>query len=330
MRKPRFKAGPELPFAFYHCTSRVVDQAFKLGEEEREMFVHLVRQQAAFCQIRLVTFCVLSNHFHLLVEVPSRPANLPSDEVLLERLGAFYSRRAMAGIRQEWQRRASDPARLDAYRQSFWRRMWDLSEFMKSVKQRFSWWYNRGHARKGTLWEERFGSVLVEGPGPTLAMVAAYIDLNPVRAGLVNDPKDYRWCGYAQAVAGDRLHAEGLQRVMPPGSDYLADYRKLLYAEGAEEGVPGEGTSVRRGFDRAEVQRVWEEGGQLSITQLLRCRVRHFVEGLVLGSKPFVEGFFDRFRDRFGSRRQTGARPLPGVDAPDLYSLRELRFGPIR
>ena len=44
--------------------------------------------------------------------------------------------------------------------------------------------------------------------------MAAYIDLNPVRAGMVDDPKDYRWCSYAEAVAGKKRSREGLQRVM--------------------------------------------------------------------------------------------------------------------
>lgn len=52
-----------------------------------------------------------------------------------------------------------------------------------------------------TLWAERFKSVLVEGFGNALETVAAYIDLNPVWAGIVEDPKDYRFCGYAEAVA---------------------------------------------------------------------------------------------------------------------------------
>jgi len=46
-------------------------------------------------------------------------------------------------------------------------------------------------------WAERFKSVLLEG-GEALAAVAAYIELNPVRAGLCADPKDYRYCGFGR------------------------------------------------------------------------------------------------------------------------------------
>ncbi len=71
---------------------------------------------------------------------------------------------------------------------------------MKLLKQRFSQWHNARNARKGTLWEERFRSVLVDGAGEALLTMAAYIDLNPVRAGIVQDPKDYRWSGYGEAL----------------------------------------------------------------------------------------------------------------------------------
>lgn len=79
--------------------------------------------------------------------------------------------------------------------------MHDLSEFMKTVLQRFTRWFNRTHSRMGTLWEERFKSVIVES-GMAARTMAAYIDLNPVWAGMVEDPADYRWSGYGEAVGG--------------------------------------------------------------------------------------------------------------------------------
>ena len=63
---------------------------------------------------------------------------------------------------------------------------------MKELKERFSRWFNKRHGRRGMLWQDRYRSVLVED-GDALRTMAAYIDLNPVRAGLIDDPKDYRW-----------------------------------------------------------------------------------------------------------------------------------------
>jgi putative transposase len=96
-------------------------------------------------------------------------------------------------------------------RQKLLARMGDLSEFMKTVKQRFSVWYNGSHQRYGTLWADRFKSVLVEGEGNPLQTMAAYIDLNSVRAGIVDDPKDYRCCSYAEAVANSERRTSNVE-----------------------------------------------------------------------------------------------------------------------
>ena len=124
--------------------------------------------------------------------------------------------------------------------------MWDVSGYLQRLKQRFTQWFNRRKGRRGVLWEERFKSVLVEGSGDPLSTMAAYIDLNPVRAGLVEDPKDYRWCGYGAAAAGDAAARVALAAVLAmaqrrpevaqdPGAA-LATYRMWLFGQAAHAG----------------------------------------------------------------------------------------------
>jgi len=72
---------------------------------------------------------------------------------------------------------------------------------MKLVKQRFKQWYNRTHGRKGTLWEERYKSVLWTVREKPLRRWPLTSTSNPVRAGLVDDPK-ISLVRYAEAVAG--------------------------------------------------------------------------------------------------------------------------------
>ncbi|HMP73138.1 MAG TPA: hypothetical protein PKE55_07740, partial [Kiritimatiellia bacterium] len=207
---------------------------------------------------------------------------------------------------------------------SFTYRMGDVSEFFKTLKQRFTQWYNRRHARRGTLWEERFKSVLVEGRGNVLATMAAYIDLNPVRAGLVTDPKDYRFCGYGEAVAGGSVARGGLALVaecLGQGVDWRAAgkaYRVYLYGK-------GERTSSKQGFSAEEVKKVLAEGGKLSRAEVLRCRVRYFSDGVALGSRAFVEEVFEANRGRFGRKRKTGARALRWAQLGDVFTARDLR-----
>ena len=74
------------PVAYYHCVSRVVDRNFVLGDLEKEHFVKLMRGYEAYCGVRVLTFCIMTNHFHVLVEVPQRPRPefLPSDSDLVK------------------------------------------------------------------------------------------------------------------------------------------------------------------------------------------------------------------------------------------------------
>jgi hypothetical protein len=160
---------------------------------------------------------------------------------------------------------------------------------MKTVKQRFSVWYNRNHGRYGTLWADRFKSVLVQGEGNPLQTMAAYIDLNPVRAGLVEDPKDYRFCGYAEAVAGDVVAKRGLMTIWADRGATRIDsalraHRSLIFGKrGAEPGLPE--------MTRQQALKVLNAGGHLSKAVMLRCRVRYFTDGAILGSAEYVRGF---------------------------------------
>ena len=182
----------------------------------------------------------------------------------------------------------------------------------------------------------RFRSVLVEGAGPALATIAAYIDLNPVRASMVSDPKDYRWSSYGEAVGGGRLAREGLRLAMQArlgrpvaGNRVMAEYRTFLFDSGQVREAGRNGERGRAGFSREEIQAVLAKGGELDLFDALRCRVRYFCDGALFGSRAFVEGFFESHRKHFGATRQTGARKLAGIRVPDLFVARALQVDAI-
>ena len=325
--------------AIYHVISRVVNREFVLGREEKEEFVRLMRLYERFCGVRVLTFCVMSNHFHILLEVPARPEGaFGSDEELLEHLGVLYSGAKLREIGRELDLLRGHKADWRACRERYLGRMWDLSQFMKTLKQRFSQWFNRRHGRRGVLWEDRFKSVLVED-GHAARVMAAYIDLNPVRAGMVGDPADYRWSGYAQAVAGREEARAGLRRVMiewermrmstEMAAQETANWRKvigcyrvILFRDG-EEKAPAAGGKRRRGIARGKAEEVAGKKGRMSEGELLTRRVRYFADGLVIGSAAFVDRAWRMTREYFGAARTSGARKLRGVDS-GLRSMRDL------
>ena len=120
----------------------------------------------------------------------------------------------MERLRKQKQARLAE-AELDRYRV----RMHSLEAFMKTLCQRFARWYNKREGRCGPFRNDRYKSVLIEPPAnfertrapgdSALCAMAAYIELNPIRAGLLADPKDYRWCSYAEALAGGKQARAG-------------------------------------------------------------------------------------------------------------------------
>jgi putative transposase len=75
------------------------------------------------------------------------------------------------------------------------RRPQSVPRLMMSLGRRYVQYVNRSYRRTGTLWDSRYKSSLVQAETYLLAC-QRYIELNPVRAAMVNDPADYRWSSY--------------------------------------------------------------------------------------------------------------------------------------
>ena len=197
-----WKDSGEKP-AIYHTVSCVVDRRFVFENVEREHFRMFMRMQENFSSCRVLSYCIMSNHFHILLEVPPMPEGGLSDEELLKRLSAANTEAFVAVVANELSEARSQgrAERVGEIHSRFTYRMHNLSEFMKTLLQRFTRWFNRTHQRSGTLWEERYKSLIVES-GTAARTMAAYIDLNPVRAGMVADPAEYRWSSDGEAVGG--------------------------------------------------------------------------------------------------------------------------------
>ena len=330
----------------YHTMSRVAGGERLFGDIEREAFRKLMRRMERFSGVEVLTYAVMGNHFHLLLRVPERERFLrkfakgtkSAREVrLFDHLSLLYSRAYLTQLKAELAV-MTEKGMDELYEKTiagYLARLCSLEHFMKELKERFSRWFNKRHGRRGTLWQDRYRSVLVED-GEALRTMAAYIDLNPVRAGLVDDPKDYRWCGYAEALGGSKRARRALcvilgMTVATWEVNARETYRRLLLGAGIEaseevkESEARQGRKYRRrGMNRAKVLAELRDGKALSKADLLRCRVRYFSDGLVLGSRDFVEKAFHEKREWFGPKRKSGARGLP-VEGADLYSLRDLK-----
>lgn len=95
-------------------------------------------------------------------------------------------------------------------------------------------------------------------------------------------------------------------------------YRQTLFERGVA--TPGQA-----GISPEKVRAVVSGDGELSRSELLHCRVRYFSDGVVLGSRAFVDGVFASHREQFGVKRKTGARAMRYGDWGGLCTMRDLR-----
>ena len=318
--------------AVYHVTSRTACGQFLFDDEAKERFLKLLRKQAGFCGVDVLAYCVMGNHFHLLVAVPE--ACDISDAELMRRYRLLYDAKhcppsaplpdiLASLLEQNGEEGKQLRSRLLA-------RMHDLSVFVRELKQRFGIWYNHRHKNKGTIWADRFNSVIVEATREALSTVAAYIDLNPVRAELVRDPADYRYSSFGRAVVGNREAQRGYERVFCLSARWKSvqqSYNLILYGKGySSKGVVGKDHGR---IDPEIVQRVLDNKGKLPLSDVLRLRVRYFTAGMAIGSAPFLKEVSAEMRERHGLERKRDAYPMRSGEWGNLRSFRNLQVRPV-
>jgi hypothetical protein len=199
-----------------------------------------------------------------------------------------------------------------------------LSEFMREIKVGFARFYNRRHNRRGYFWGDRFKSVIVEN-GETLINCLAYIDLNPLRAGLVERPEQYRWNSLGYHVQTNNrnnfLSTDfGLKEFnVKSKKERIKRYRRYVYEAGSLN-RPEKG-KIKVIEDKI-LEKERNKEFELSRSDRFRYRTRYFTDSGIIGSKEFVSGHYRRFKDLFMSKNEKIPRPVAGLDG--IYSLKRL------
>ena len=195
---------------YYHVIDRIAHTDFLLKDERiKRRLLDLMRRAAEFSGVDVCTYVVMDNHLHLCVHVPE--TDEIDEQTIIDRVGTLYGESRAVSLRNELERLRSEDREEESVRilDRLRVRMSDLSEFMKTFKQRVTQWYNRELGHEGTLWCGRFKSVLLDRNG-AVHVVANYIHCNPVRARMVDSADHYRWSGLGAAVLGDKRATRGL------------------------------------------------------------------------------------------------------------------------
>ncbi len=296
--------------AVYHVMSRTALDGFPLDDIEKDFMVDLIRRYSTLYFVEILGFCLMGNHFHLLVRM--FPEFKFTDEDIKKRYADFYG-----------EEEAFADGRIPYRRE----KLSSLSEFMREIKVGFTRWYNRRHNRRGYFWGDRFKSVIVEN-GETLINCLAYIDLNPLRAGLVERPEEYRWnsLGYHIQTGneGNFLSLDfGLKEFgVLHAEERLKRYRRYVYEAGS---VNRSEKLVAGVIDNSVLEKERKNDFELQGIQRFRFRTRYFTDSGIIGTKKFVSDNYRRFKDLFMSKRDKIPKPVAGLDG--IFSLKRLAEG---
>jgi putative transposase len=298
MRRPRLKPTAE---TFYHACNRVsgIPGYLPFQDEEKEKFLSLLHRLGAYYVIDVVSFQIMSNHFHLVLRAPAEP---PSVEETCKRYRAYYH-----------DKRPLHPGSKECVRIAA--KLRDVSCFMHDLEHQFTTWFNasRPVRRRGTLWAGRFKSVVLE-VGQALWSCWKYVEMNPVRAFMVDTPSDYAFgtfgCWKRQGRHPFEPSVEEhvlphLQRLL--GLDSLNAVRQKMEQEFKYlelirgTAMPHEESALPPDETRAP----------LPFSIRSDRRVRHWIDGLAIGSTRFVRRILSR---AYGPGYAAWFKPTPAEE----------------
>lgn len=290
--------------ATYHIVSRTVLDGFVIDEGDKDYMIGLIRWISTVFFVEVYGFCIMGNHFHLLLKM-DKPGKC-TEAQLKRRIALFFQEDGKVLTKD----------RLVFLREKFG----NLSELVKEIKQRFSRNYNKVHKRRGFFWSDRYKSVLVE-QGTALVNCLAYIDMNPIRAEIVKKPEDYKWSsiGY-HTLNKDKPNflstKFGLKKCTEMNEEErFTHYKEYLYEKSGM--VMGKG-ALKRDIIGSK-KRI--ENRELTLMERLRFKTRYFTDSGIIGNKEFVLRHFKKLKSP-GMNKDKKPKRIAGFD--EIYSLKRL------
>ncbi len=198
---------------WYHCVCRCVRRAFLCGEDQlsgmnfdhrRGWIVERIQQLAALFAIDVAAYAVMSNHYHIVIRIDRERALEWSVEEVLRRWTALFTgpllvTRYLSASRESMSQ--AEIAKVEELAEVYRERLHDLSWFMRTLNEHIARRANAEDGVKGRFWEGRFKSQALLDEKALLAAMA-YVDLNPVRAGLAETPETSDYTSIQERVGG--------------------------------------------------------------------------------------------------------------------------------
>ncbi len=321
----------------YHIISRVSRGEFLLDDDGKEYFMNLMFKLAKAYYVDITSFAIMSNHFHILLSNRRDEVEKATKDELFSKYKEAYGNNAEppegSFIKKSYEIEYDEDGGVERLR----KRLGSVSRYIQELKQGFTKWYNYKNKCKGVLWADRFKGIAIS-KGDAELICSAYVDLNPVRAGIVKKPEDYRWSSIGLRVrnAGKSKKVLSTIQIEKPHikiiEDVKGEYRRVK--EWKKEVVS---FSVYRAFvyDSGKVKKdgassiseqAYKESKslikKLGITDILSYKYRNITEGLAFGSYEIVANFQEKFNRKFIKPRKV---IINDEDNEVFYSTRNLK-----
>lgn len=302
-RIPRFLVL-ETP-AIYHLSSRTTLEGFPIIDEYKDKLLNIIFNICKFYYVDILGFCVMGNHFHFIVRMNNNNIK-SSDKEIMDRYLSRYGEKFSKNQEQTEVLRS---------------RIGNIGFLIKDIKQIFTRYFNNRTNKRGFFWGERFKSVIIEEGFPFINSLA-YIDLNPVRAGLVEKPEEYKWntIGYIMNNGSEKnmirydLWMNEWKNLSQ--NETVNMYREFIYETGAMsidlKNISDSDIRKRKKIKDDPIVRA---------SRFIR-RCRYFTDSGILGSHDYVKKNFDIFKHNLQSKDTRLFTPVIGLNG--VYSMKRL------
>ncbi len=287
----------------YHIISRTSRGEFLIDDEGKEYLMRLMFKLSKAFYINITSFVIMSNHFHILLSNSQNEAKHATKDELFSRYKAAFGDHAEppegSFIKNSFEIDYDEDGGVERLRH----RLSSVSRFVQELKQGFSKWYNYKHNFKGSFWGDRFKGIAIS-KGDAELICSAYIDLNPIRAGIVKKPEDYRWSSIGLRVRNPKrakiletinLENKEVKTVIDSSTGRYKQevkwikkeltfpvYRAFLYDSGK---VKKEGAARISDENYQESKLLLNK---LGIGDIISYRYRNITEGLAFGSYKLI------------------------------------------
>ena len=262
---------------YYHACARIAGAKdnYLFTDVDKGKGMNIVQGLARLFFLEPISMCWMGNHWHIIIHASNKS---PTLHQTARRYNSYYDKKRMPLDAK------SDPETCRQLSEH----LNDISFFMRQVHQKFTFFINRVHNRRGTLWADRYKSTILDGE-QALWNCVKYIELNGVRAKLVDDPAEYRFCTWGEFcetgvhIFGDSF-ARHMRRSLGDQAEIWSDEevysefrgelaRTIAYESGVTENLH----EIKKEAKKKE-----------SMPLRFLCRTRHWTDGSIIGNKEFV------------------------------------------